>query len=154
MPALDLLPPRNPSGTAVLGFLLARTQWSLGIGHRRRLSRRDRNPATTGPQHLLQSLAGILQQVKPVSDLKRSRHSLPCSFGIRLRSVSHADLNAGMSTKPGGQCLGGPPREQIDRTMGLKINQDCGVHPAATDGEIIDAKDSWGSRQREDGATK
>ncbi len=40
--------------------------------------------------------------------------------------------------------LGRPPLEEIDWTMGLEINQDRGVHLAATKGEIIDAEDSWG----------
>ncbi|PZS01600.1 MAG: hypothetical protein DLM70_11535, partial [Chloroflexi bacterium] len=39
-------------------------------------------------------------------------------------------------------------------TMGLEIDQDGGVHLAATEREIIDAEYPWGGHQREDGATQ
>jgi len=154
MSALDLLPPRNPGGTPLLCVFLLGTERPLGIDCCWRLSHRDRNPATPGTQHLIQGLAGILHQVEAISNLTRSRRALPCTFGIRLRPVSHDDLDAGMGAQPGRQGLGGPAFEEIDRTMGLEIDEDGGVHLAAPEGEIIDAEDSWGWRQREDRATK
>lgn len=84
MPTLDLLPARDPGRSPVLGFLLARTQWSVGIGYRWWLSHCDRNPATPGTHHLLHGLARILEQVEAISNLTHSRRALPCSFAIRL----------------------------------------------------------------------
>lgn len=96
----------------------------------------------------------MLEEVKPVGDLSGVRCALACSFGIRLRPVSHDDLDAGISAQPRGQRLGGPPLEEIDRSMGLQINQDRGVHLTATEGEIIDAEDSWSWCRRQVRATK
>jgi len=70
------------------------------------------------------------------------------------RPVSYDDLDAGMSAQPGRQRLSGPPREEIDRTMGLEINEDRGVHLTATEGKIIDAEDPWSWRRSEDGAAQ
>jgi len=154
MPALDLLPPGDPGRTPVSGFFLLRTERPLGIDCCRRLSHRDGDPSAPGAQHLIQGLAGILEEVKPVGDLECLGCTLPRSFGIRLRPVSHDNLDTGMSAQPGGQRLGGPPREEIDRSMGLEINQERGVHLTATEGEIIDTEDPWGWCQRENRVTQ
>jgi len=154
VPTLNLLPPHDPGRTPVSGFFLLRTERSLGIDCCQRLSHRDRDPSALGAQHLVQGLAGILQEVKAVSDLHRIRCALPCSFGVRLCSVSHDVLDTGMGAQPGRQRLSGPAREEIDRSMGLEIDQERSVHLTAMEGEIIDAEDAWGRCHRKHGASK
>ena len=82
-----------------------------------------------------------------VGDLSR----LWCSFrdGARIfgRAVTGDDLHAGMLLKPGRNRFGGAVGQQIDRPMGLVVDQDGAVHATTTQREIVDAEHARGRAQ-------
>jgi len=152
--AADFLPASDACCSPIRSPLLAWRERPRIIGRSRRFHDRHGDSSSSGLQQFIEGSAGVLYQVKAVGNLDRGQRTLACTLGIRLRSIPHDDLDARMGSRPRGERLRVSAFEEIDRSMGLKINQDGGVGLAATQGQIIDAEDAWGASVLEHRATE
>jgi hypothetical protein len=90
-------------------------------------------------------MARVLDKMETIGDLQGIGSTEARSIGIRFGPIPDDDLDAGMATEPGGQCLRIAALEQINWPVRLEIHQDRGVGVPAPQGEIVHPKDA-GSR--------
>jgi hypothetical protein len=79
-------------------------------------------------EHALERFSQILKQMEAICHL----HSIGCStrrtVGILTRPIATNNLDTRMILEPCGQCVGRTVREQIDRLMPFKVDQDGSEH--------------------------
>jgi hypothetical protein len=98
--------------------------------------------AVVGSDRLLDGLRQVAPQVPHISDLDGLRCCLSGRFRVGRGAIPADDLHLGMVGEPAchGFCL--PSRQHVNRSAGLKIDQQRGVGVSLEQGELIDAKDA------------
>ena len=91
-------------------------------------------------QHTLHHLAYVLQQVKAVGNLHGIRSPTACSIGIFVGAVAGDHLDAGMCLEPLLDDLGGAFWLEINRAMGVKVDEDRTVDLTFAACEVVDAQ--------------
>src|ERR671938_2171957 len=84
--------------------------------------------------------------MKPIRHLYRIGRSAGCAIAIGARTVAADDLNTRMLLQPIGEGLGGAIRQEVNRAMRVKINDNRAIGLAFTFGPVIDTDHarSWG----------
>jgi hypothetical protein len=100
-------------------------------------------------EHLLQSFPKILEQMKPVRDLRGGRGPLARALGIRTRPIPCDHLHAWMCPEPLGHRLSRPIRQERHRLTALQVHQDRAVGLAFAEGEIVYTKDRGRGTRRD-----
>jgi hypothetical protein len=104
-------------------------------------------------EHLLEGLHQILEQVKPVGDLRGLGCPVARPIGIGSGSVARDDLDPRVGPQPLGQGLGLPVGQPGARWPAFQIDQDGPIRLAFAQGEIVDAQDPWCAVARDRQAT-
>src|SRR4051794_31112203 len=140
---LPLLAPLRPLPVALRGRLL------LACRRRRHDSRRQAEPGGSAQgagvpvEHPTQRLGRIHHQVPAVGDLRCLRRARADAFGVSARAVTADDSNIlAVLPQPGGQCLAGAIRQQVDNPAAFKIADDSAVALAAPPGPVIHTEDT------------
>lgn len=63
--------------------------------------------------------AEVVPHVPPTGTLGRVRHTSSGAFGIDRGTVATDDLDAVAVGEPGGECVGVPVGQQVDRAAGV-----------------------------------
>lgn len=79
------------------------------------------------PNGLLYRLGGVSPQVPAVGNLHGLGSAGPGSLGVGTGPVPADDLHLRMHDQPGGEGLGFPPCQHLDRSMGLQVDEDGGI---------------------------
>lgn len=101
-----------------------------------------------GVDGLLDRLAQIHPEVKPVSDLHRVRGALPGSFAIAAGPIPADDLDLGMLPQPGCETVAIAVVEHLDRAVGGHVDEHGAVVAASPEREVVDAQHCHGPRRR------
>jgi hypothetical protein len=91
---------------------------------------------------LLHRFGEVAQQVPGVRHLLGLRSPAAGAFGVGTGPVTADHLDFWMAEQPGGQRLGVPTRQHIDRTPSFQVHQDRGIRVTLTQREIVDPEDS------------
>lgn len=94
-----------------------------------------------GADRLLHSFGEVAQQVPGVCHLLGLRSPAPGTFGVGTGPVTADNLGFRMAAQPGGQRLGVPARQHIDRAASFQVHQDRGVRVALAQREVVDPED-------------
>ena len=86
------------------------------------------------------SIAKISQQVPSVRNLHGLRCTLTNTIGVSTSAIACDHLYTRMLTKPRGERLGLPVREQIHDLVPLEVDKDGAVVVATSPGPVIHAK--------------
>lgn len=78
--------------------------------------------------------------MEAVSDLHRLGCSLSSAFGVAAGTVPADHLNLGMLSQPSREIDPFPAVEQIQRAMGLHIDEHGAVVASSAKGEVVDAQ--------------
>lgn len=79
-------------------------------------------PPTTA-EDLVHGGTSVGAQMEAIGDLDGVRCALLATLRVRAGAVAHDDLDTGVMAQPVGEYLGGAIVEQINRTVGLKIDE-------------------------------
>ena len=82
------------------------------------------------------------QQVPAVRHLDRVRRALAHAVRVGASPVARDDLDPGMLTKPTGQGVGLPVRQQVHDLVALQVDQGRPVAVAPAPGPVIDGEDA------------
>ena len=106
----------------------------LGLLVRDRLGQAAPMPDDLG----LEMLAQVVPQVPAVRDLHRLGCSGPGSIRVGPATVPADDLGSGMGLQPLAEGVALAVRQQVDRPMGVHIDQDSSVDTPAAQGKVVD----------------
>jgi hypothetical protein len=76
-----------------------------------------------------------------IGHLHGFRRTVACAGGVRAGPVPADDLGARMITQPGGERLGLPVGQQVNRAAGVHVDQHGPVNVPAAQREIIHPQD-------------
>src|SRR4051794_35487253 len=146
---LPLLAPLRPVPVALRDRLL------LACRRRQRDSLRQTEPGgfTQGTglpvEHAAQRLGRIHHQVPAIGDLDCLRRARADAFSVSARAVAADDSNAlAVLPQPGGQCLAGAIRQQVENSAAFEIADNGAVALAAPPSPVIYAENA---RRRRNG---
>ncbi len=115
---------------------------TTGLGLRRRSRRGD-----GWDEHLRmvrkkanQRLAQILEDMPSVRHLDGLRSTLLRPFSVRTCAIAADKLDSGMLLEPGAQSLSSALRQELNRAVPIKIDQNGAIGLALAEGEIVDTK--------------
>jgi hypothetical protein len=94
-----------------------------------------------GSDRLLHCFGEVAQQVPGVRHLPGLRSPAAGVFGVGAGPVTADRLDLGVAAEPGGQWLGVPAGQYIDRAPFFEVHQDCGVRVACAQCEVVDPED-------------
>ncbi len=97
--------------------------------------------------HGADGIAEVTQQVPAVRHLDRIRRTLAHAVRVGAGPVARDDLDPGMLTKPSGQGVGLPVRQQVDDLVALQVDQGRPVAVATAPGPVIDGEDARRGRR-------
>jgi hypothetical protein len=87
-----------------------------------------------------QRLSQILEEMPPVGNLNGIGSNLMCPFSVRTCSIAANELDSRMLLQPGAQRLGCALRQELNRAVVIKVDQDGAIGLAFAEGEIVDTK--------------
>lgn len=93
-------------------------------------------------------LTVIFEHVPAVGHLQRSGRAKRCPTGIFGGPVPRNDLHAGMHTKPRSQRFRSPIRQQVNRSMLLKIHKNSPIGSTLLERKIVHTQNPWNGRRR------
>jgi hypothetical protein len=135
----DILPLRLPQ----LRLLCAHTRRSLVDGRdfvgRKRLSK----VCAMTEEHVLECVAGVLEQMPAIRDLHSVRCSLPCSLGVHLGAVTRDEPHGRMRAKPLRDRVHVARGKNVDDAPSIEINDDGSIAVASAQREVVDANRAW-----------
>ena len=97
--------------------------------------------------HGADGIAKVAQQVPAVGHLDRIRCSLAHAIRVGAGPVARDDLDPGVLTKPSGQGVGLPVRQQVHDRVALQIDQGRPVAVTPAPSPVIDGKDARRGRR-------
>jgi hypothetical protein len=89
---------------------------------------------------LLYVLGEVVPQVPPVGYLDRCGCAGAGAVGVGAGAVPADHLHPGVLEQPGREGVGFPVREQVDRTVGIHVDQHGAVPVAAPQREVVHAQ--------------
>lgn len=95
-----------------------------------------------GADRLLHRLGEVAEQVPGVRYLLGLRSPAAGAFGVGTGPVPADHFDLRVIAKPGGQRLGVPARQHVDRAPLFQVHQDRGVRLALTQREVVDPEDA------------
>jgi len=90
---------------------------------------------------LLNGLAEVLKDMKPVRDLQRVRGAERGALGVSARTIPADHFYSWMCLQPGRQRCGFASGQDIDGVVPFAVRDHGGVRVAAAGGEVVDPKD-------------
>jgi hypothetical protein len=93
-------------------------------------------------EHLLEGVGNVLCQVETVGNLIGLRRPLIRSFGVRPGTISHDGRDAGVLPQPRRQRLCVAAVQQLDRAVGLQIDQERGIATTTAEGQVVYTQDA------------
>jgi len=89
---------------------------------------------------LLYRLGEVVPQVPAISHLDRAGCAAADGFGIRTGPIPADDLDPGMLAQPVGEGVCSPIRQQLDRSVGVDIDDDRPVDMPTAQREVVHAE--------------
>jgi hypothetical protein len=93
-----------------------------------------------GGHGLVHRLGHVVPDMPPVGDLGRLGRTLAGAFGVGAGPVSADGLHLRVLAQPCGQRLTVAARKDLDRPVGVHVQQHRAIHVPAVEREVIDAE--------------
>ena len=95
----------------------------------------------------LQHLPHMLQEVKAVGNLHRIGSATARPFGVLGGAIARNQLDAWVLFEPRFHNPGRAFWLEVDRSMGVEVDEDRSIALAFAEGKIVDAEMAWGGRR-------
>jgi len=125
-----------------------RDRFGLRAGRGSRRRDRCRQVLPVPGDGAFHGVAEVVPQVPLVGDLNGQRCAAGRAVGIAAGAVAADDLRTGAGSQPGGERIGGPVGQHIDRAARLDIDQQGAVTVPAAQREVIHPQHDRGAHHR------